>query len=149
MKKRMKQRVTIACFGTFLSVPVAFVGAGLTGCALQALIYGMRSPEHLGWGGAFVLAGLIGLIAAAPAVLAVLVYGIAWCTPLGRHVFVSTLVPLVLGGIALVLCILVDPQDITLYGFVVAAATCVAITIAVVELWVRKGFHNRPSEPAP
>ena len=99
----------------------------------------MRPPEMFGWTGAFILFGLIALIAVAPALLTILTCGIVWCSPVGRHAVLSSILPLFLGGIAIALCILTNPKDIALSGFIVAGATCLAIT-GVVELLMRKKF---------
>ena len=142
MKRRTKQRIGLACLGAILSVLTAFVAAGLTGWAFHVHQYGMRAPEMFGWTGAFILFGLIALISIAPALLTILTCGVVWCSPMGRHAVLSSILPLFLGGIAIALCILTNPKDIALSGFIVAGATCLAIT-GVVEFLLRKKLQNQ------
>ena len=141
MKLKTKHRVIIACLGGVLSVLATFIGAGLTGWAFHVHQYGMRAPEMFGWIGAFILFGFIALIAVAPALLTILGCGIVWCTPLRRHALLSAIAPLFLGGVAIALCILTNPKDIALSGFLVAGTSCLAITV-VTEFKLRTLFRH-------
>ena len=86
--------------------------------------------------------GLIALIAVAPALVTILTCGVVWCTPVGRHALLSTIVPLFLGGIAVALCIMTNPKDIALSGCIVAGAACLAITV-VVEMLMKNRLQNQ------
>jgi len=142
MKTQSKQRIGLACIGAVLSVLTAFVAAGLTGWAFHVHQYGIRAPEMFGWAGAFILFGLIALIAVAPALLTILTCGVVWCSPMGRHALLSTALPPCLGVIAIAVCILTNPKDIALSGFIVAGAACLAITI-VVEVLMKNRLQNQ------
>jgi hypothetical protein len=145
MKSKTKHRLAVACLGAILSALAAFIGAGLTGWAFHIYHFGMRAPEMFGWFGVFFLFGLIALSAVAPALLTIVACGIAWCTPLGRHALISVTVPLLLGCLAIAVCMLTNPHDIALSGFIVAGASCLGIT-GVIEVLMRKKLQNQPVE---
>lgn len=145
MKPKTRHRLMIACLGAALSVCAAFVSAGLTGWAFHVHRYGMRAPEMFGWFGAFILFGLIALIAVAPALVAIHACGVVWRTPLGRHAILSILLPFILGGLAIALCILTNPKDIALSGFIVAGVTCLAI-VGIVEFVTKETLQNKQLE---
>jgi hypothetical protein len=130
MKPKTKQRFTIACVGLILSPPAAFVGGGLGSWACQFCKFGMRTPEMFGWLGIFLLLGLYALIAAAPALLIMLAFGVSRCTPPRKHAFLSIAVPFLLGGVSIILfCV---PVESDLFNepsaLVVAGAVSIAVT---------------------
>lgn len=146
MKTQTAHRILLALVGIVLSASAAFVGAGLTSWAVCVYHSGLRTPEMFGWIGIFLVVGWIGLILAAPALLTMVAIHIVRCSPLGWHVLLSGLFSLVLGGTAVVVCVLTDFSDATasdyLTSSVVPGATCLAIVL-VVEFLLKKNLRNQ------
>ena len=152
MNEKTKHRTVSTLLGILLLSLGTFVSAGLTGWTFHVKTYGMRAPEMFGWIGAFILYGVVAIVAAAPALVTMLVFAIVRCTPHGIHAVLSTLLSLVLGSLALIMCFVTNPKDIGLSGLVVAGVVCLLV-VAVVETLMRKKLQNQSmhatSLPAP
>jgi hypothetical protein len=152
MNDNTKHRIASGLLGIALSSLGTFASAGLTGWAFHVKTYGMMAPEMFGWIGAFILYGVVAIVAAAPALVTMLVFAIARCTPLGIHAVLSILLSLVLGSLALIMCFVTNPKDIGISGLVVAGVTCLLV-VAVVETLMKKLLQNQSkhatSLPAP
>ena len=135
-----KQRIVIACLGSVLSASTAYVAGGLTGWAFHVYQRGMSTPEMFGWTGLFIIVGYIALLAVTPSLLTILLCGVVWRTPLARHALLSVIVPLFLGGIAIAMFLLPDP-DITLSRLIVTGASCLTITV-LAEVLMRSRLQN-------
>lgn len=144
MNDYTKHRIASGLLGIALSSLGTFASAGLTGWAFHVKTYGMRAPEMFGWIGAFILYGVVAIVAASPALVTMLVFAIARSTPHGIHAVLSTLLSLVLGSLALIMCFVTNPKDIGgLSGLVIAGVACLLV-VAVVETLMRKQLQNNP-----
>jgi len=152
MNQKSKHRTANILLGILLLPLGTFMGAGLTGWAFHVKTYGMRAPEMFGWIGAFILYGVVAAVAAAPALTAMLVLAVVRCTPHGTHAALSTLLSLVLGSLALIICFLTNPKDIGLSGMIFAGVACLLV-VGIVESLMSKRLQNQAlhatSEPAP
>lgn len=142
MNEKTKHRIVGTLLGMLLLSLGTFVSAGLTGWAFHVKTYGMRVPEMFGWIGAFILYGVVAIVAAAPALVAMLVFAIVRCTPHGIHAALSALLSLVLGSLALIMCFLTNSKDIGLSGLIVAGVACLLV-VGMVELLMRKRLQNQ------
>jgi hypothetical protein len=146
MGKNTKHRIAVACLGTLLSAPAAFVGGGLTAWEIMLNESGLETPEMFGWMGWFLVCGWTAFVIATPSLLVMMLCAIVRNPPLGRHALLSVILPFVLGGVAWAVYFSTDPK-LTWPGFFAAMATCVAV-VGIAEAVMGKTVQNHASDGA-
>jgi len=140
----------LVLLGLPLAFFVSFIASGLSGLLYHVVTYGWSEPEMFGWGGAFLLLGVIGLMVTAPSHIMFLIFGVVRRTQLSRHITGSAIAALVVGACAI---FLVDAIGSKGLGFttssIASGIICMAIMIVIVAIFkhpkAEQGSAHQPT----